>query len=175
MSALRLVALLVALTAGCAHNTASRSADDFARSLVYVAEAEIAAPPEVVFDVVADFATYPEWNPWITAIAGEAAPGAKITADLVLRDRPRTAPHLVMEVERPGRFCWRDRGATTAFAYGQRCRTFEATTIGTRFRVELLIAGPYTGLVERRFGAELQRRLEEETAALKGRVEALAD
>ncbi len=166
--------VLLALLGGCAHNTASRDAAEFARSVVFVAEAEIDAPPEVVFDVVADFASYPAWNPWLTAIDGPAKPGSRMVAEIVLGGRTRRAPHLVMEVERPTRFCWRDRGATTAFAYGQRCRTFERRADGgTSFRVELLVAGPFTRTVERRFGAELQLRLREETAALKGRAEGL--
>ena len=171
------LALLTLLLSGCAHNTASRDAGalEARGAVVYRAGATIHASPEVVFSVVADLDAYADWNPWITAARGVPEPGESVDVDLVLGGRQRVGLHTILEVERPSRFCWRDRGWTTAFAYGQRCRTFERLPDGgTAFHVELLISGPFTRTVERRFGAELRERLEEETAALAQRAEALA-
>jgi len=39
---------------------------------------EIDAPPQVVWDVVADFASYPEWNPFCTSVDGAFELGAPI-------------------------------------------------------------------------------------------------
>jgi uncharacterized protein YndB with AHSA1/START domain len=39
---------------------------------------EIAAPAVRVWDVLADFARFPEWNPFILRINGSAAPGARL-------------------------------------------------------------------------------------------------
>ncbi len=44
----------------------------------------IDAPAARVWEVLVDFARYPEWNPFITSIEGEAVPGAR----LKLRLRP---------------------------------------------------------------------------------------
>ena len=168
--------LLVMLATGCAHNTVSRDAAalEQAGGVVYRAEAVIDASADVVFSVVADVDRYSEWNPWLVKAWGDPSPGERVDADLVLRGKPRKARHIVLEVAPHTRFCWRDRGWTTAFAYGQRCRTFEALPDGrTRFHVELLVSGPFTRTVVRQYGAELQDKLAEETAALATRAEAL--
>jgi uncharacterized protein YndB with AHSA1/START domain len=41
-------------------------------------EIEIAAPPERVWAVLADFDSYPEWNPFIRRIRGQPAAGSKL-------------------------------------------------------------------------------------------------
>jgi hypothetical protein len=45
-------------------------------------EIEIAATPERVWQMLTDFAAYPEWNPFIVRIAGEARTGALLEAEL---------------------------------------------------------------------------------------------
>jgi len=41
-------------------------------SEIELASEEIAAPPELVWRILIDFAAYPEWNPFITAIEGRS-------------------------------------------------------------------------------------------------------
>lgn len=40
---------------------------------------EIQAPPPRVWDVIADFPRYPEWNPFILAVVGEVREGASVS------------------------------------------------------------------------------------------------
>ena len=39
---------------------------------------EIAATPGQVWDVLLDFAAYPEWNPFVRSISGGTTPGSKL-------------------------------------------------------------------------------------------------
>jgi uncharacterized membrane protein len=41
-------------------------------------EVEIEAPAERVWELLTDFATYPEWNPFIRSISGQPAPGERL-------------------------------------------------------------------------------------------------
>ena len=42
---------------------------------------EIAAPPEQVWAVLADLASYPEWNPVFREVSGQLTPGKRITIE----------------------------------------------------------------------------------------------
>ena len=46
------------------------------------ASLDIAAPPEAVWRVLIDWASYPDWNPTLRAIAGQPRKGAKITVSV---------------------------------------------------------------------------------------------
>jgi hypothetical protein len=39
---------------------------------------DIAAPPERLWAILTDFASYPEWNPFITSISGPLTPGENL-------------------------------------------------------------------------------------------------
>jgi hypothetical protein len=62
---------------------------------------EINASPEQVWAVLTDFDAYPEWNPFVTSIAGVAQPGARLVVRLqppggraiTMRPRVRSADH----------------------------------------------------------------------------------
>jgi hypothetical protein len=45
-------------------------------------EIEIAASPERVWDILADFAAYPRWNPFIRHISGELEVGERLEVRL---------------------------------------------------------------------------------------------
>ena len=58
-------------------------------------EIEIEAPPERVWAVLTDFASYPDWNPFIASIQGDLAEGSELRVELTppeagsFRFRPR--------------------------------------------------------------------------------------
>jgi hypothetical protein len=43
----------------------------------------IDAPIERIWDVLADFAAYPEWNPYVKAVHGAVAPEARVEMDML--------------------------------------------------------------------------------------------
>ncbi|MFD2261406.1 SRPBCC family protein [Lacibacterium aquatile] len=63
---------------------------------------DIPAPPRVVWDVLTDFASYPEWNPFIRRIDGEAVDGRSIRVWLKAPGRPtfKIRPRLTAMVPR---------------------------------------------------------------------------
>jgi hypothetical protein len=73
-------------------------------------ETPIAAPAEVVWEVLADLARYGEWNPFITSIEGDLSPGAELRATFLLPGRkPRTFTPTVTAVEPGKRISWLGR------------------------------------------------------------------
>lgn len=46
------------------------------------ASIDIAAPPEAVWKVLMDWSRYPDWNPTLRSIAGQARKGGKITVSI---------------------------------------------------------------------------------------------
>jgi len=68
---------------------------------------EIDASAEQVWAVLADFAAYPEWNPFVRRIEGWPQRGERLSVELapaqakVMRFRPR-----VLEAVRPERLSW---------------------------------------------------------------------
>jgi hypothetical protein len=61
-----------------------------------------------VYRVLTDFPRYPEWNPFITAIAGKLAPGEQLSVDLSLPEGSsyQLKPHL-MQVTENAELRWR--------------------------------------------------------------------
>lgn len=69
---------------------------------------DIDAPAEAVWAVIADFARYPEWNPFITALEGDLRVGARLRATFSLAHRkPRTFTPRVTVVEPGHELAWR--------------------------------------------------------------------
>jgi hypothetical protein len=58
----------------------------------------IAAAPETIWGVLADFAAYPSWNPYIQAVRGTVAPEAVVELDL-LYNHPKGKPEGVKATE----------------------------------------------------------------------------
>jgi uncharacterized protein YndB with AHSA1/START domain len=67
-------------------------------------EIEVAAPPEVVWDVMADFERWPEWNPDVKSVSVDGPVGEGTT--LVWRTGPTTIKSEVRESDRPASIGW---------------------------------------------------------------------
>ena len=51
---------------------------------------EIAAPPEAVWAVLADLASYPQWHPVFRKVSGQLVPGSKLTITSTIPSSGRT-------------------------------------------------------------------------------------
>ena len=153
------------------------------KTITWEHEAILDATPEEAWGVYLDFARYPQWNPFILEATPRAPPdeaspsrGDIVDIRVALGDKTRDMWHLIYELQpptrdRPGRFCWRDGGPSTAFVTGARCRSFAAHGDGqTRFRQLLIVGGGSRELARRRYGAILQDSLQRETEALQAEL-----
>jgi hypothetical protein len=137
-------------------------------------ELTIDSSPDVVFDVMTDFASYGAWNPWIVEASGTPREGEIVRVAVKLGKRTTRVDHRVLTNRRTNEFRWCDVGWFTVCAYGERARFLEpAPSGGVRYRVELTIKGPLTSLVRVLYGDALATGLKAETLALKERAEAL--
>lgn len=141
---------------------------------VAIEEAFVAAPKELVYDVVADVARYAAWNPWLVQAEGSAEVGGSVVADVRLGTRTTRADHRVLVAERGARFAWCDVGWFTPLARGRRFRSFVASGEGTRVITRLVVVGPLASLVDALYGAAMRDGMTKEMSALKARAEQLA-
>lgn len=73
-------------------------------------DVEIAAPPLRVWNVLTDFARFPEWNPFIVRIDGSPEPGARLRVEIKPPGRSAMAFSPTVLAARPGKeLRWRGR------------------------------------------------------------------
>ncbi|MCK5588562.1 MAG: SRPBCC domain-containing protein [Candidatus Lokiarchaeota archaeon] len=75
-----------------------------------VSEIEINAKPSKVWEVLVDFSSYPEWNPFMRKIEGELNVGSKleVTIDVPNRD-PMTFKPVVLKANPNEEFRWKTK------------------------------------------------------------------
>jgi hypothetical protein len=135
-------------------------------------EIDIDAPPERVWAVLTDFASYPEWNPFIRDISGRVETGAELDVRIVpprgrgMRFRP------TVTAAEPGReLAWLGHLLVPRIFDGEH--HFEIEDLGggrTRFVQRELFRGALAGVM----GSALDRTLQgfrEMNQALKERAE----
>lgn len=143
-------------------------------AIIYTEERDIAASTDTVFGVLTDFAQYPQWNPWIVRVEGQATVGSELLATVKSINSQRKVRHRVLAVERPQRFAWCDVGWFTVFTRGERVRQLQPLPGECcHYRCELRLTGPLAGLVDVLFGRAMRDGLAAEADALAGRAAAL--
>jgi hypothetical protein len=132
---------------------------------------DIAASPRAVWDVLVDFAAYPDWNPFIRRLQGEARVGARLEVTVQPPGgKPMTFRPTVLAAEPARELRWLGRVLVPGLFDGEHGFRLEATAGGCR----LHHGETFGGILVPLFGKMLddtERGFAALNAALKERVE----
>ena len=133
----------------------------------------IEAPPSAVWDVLMDFDSYPEWNPFIRSIDGEPVVGGKIEALLgASGKKPMKFAPTVQELSSPSTFSWLGSFGFKGVFDGRHAFELEETTEGTLFHQHEEFSGILAPIALPALRKATTRGFNEMNQALKARVEA---
>jgi uncharacterized protein YndB with AHSA1/START domain len=119
-------------------------------------EIDIAAPAEVVWEVLTDFDRWPQWNPEVKSMSwdGPLAPGSVFR----WKAGPGTIVSTLEEVDRPRYVRWRGRTMSIAAIHEWR---FEDRDGGTHVETNESFSGVLARLLRGSLQKQLDRALEE--------------
>lgn len=134
-------------------------------------EIEIAATAKQVWQVLVDFASYPDWNPFIRRITGEPKEGSKLEIKITTPSGTnRSYEPKVTKVEPEAELRW--FGKIPGFLSGEHIFSIQEAGPG---RVKFVHRELFSGLLTSFFGSSTDRDIkagfEEMNRALKKRVE----
>jgi hypothetical protein len=135
-------------------------------------EVEIDAPPERVWAVLTDFRSYPQWNPFVTSIAGRVERGAKLDVRIVPPGRRGMGFKPTVTAAEPGReLAWLGRVLLPGIFDGEHHFELEGLGDGrTRFVQREVFRGVLTPVMGSAFDNTLEG-FRQMNQALKHRVE----
>lgn len=137
----------------------------------YSVSRTIGAPPTVVWALLTDASTYPDWNPAVLSITGTM--GAGSTVKLVSVASPkRTFSLTVSGVEAPHRMVWSD-GMPLGLFRGTRTYLLQPVDAGTTFSMTEEFTGALSGLIARSI-PDLTPSFEQFADGLKSEAERVA-
>ncbi len=139
-------------------------------------EIEIGAPAERVWQILTDFASYPEWNPFVRSISGEAKEGAQLEVYLQPSGaRGMTFRPTVLNAEPSRQFSWLGHLFISGLFDGEHAFEIERLAENrVRFVQRESFRGLLVPLLLRMVENDTRRGFEEMNAALKSRAEAAA-
>ena len=129
-------------------------------------EIEVAAPPEVVWEVLTDFERWPQWNADVQSMSykGPLAPGSVFR----WKAGPGTIVSTLEEVDPPRSVRWRGRTMSIRAIHEWRLEPREG---GTRVKTEESFSGLLARLMRGSLQKTLDRALEQGLAHLKREAE----
>jgi uncharacterized protein YndB with AHSA1/START domain len=139
---------------------------DRSAAAVARAEAEIAAPPERVWELITGIERWPEWNPDVksASLDGEVAPGSTFR----WKAGPGTITSTLRHVDPPHEIAWTGKTMGIAAVHVHRLEPREG---GTRVVSEESWAGFPVRVLRGRMAKTLQTSLESGLAHLKAAAE----
>ena len=137
-------------------------------------EIEIDAPAERVWRLLTDFASYPQWNPFIRSISGRPIPGERLKVRLEPPGgRGMTFKPEVLEAEPNRKLRWLGHLLVPGLFDGEHSFAIQPLEESrVRFVQREAFKGVLVPLIARSLETNTQRGFEEMNRALKERVEA---
>jgi hypothetical protein len=137
-------------------------------------QVDIHASPERVWQILTDFTTYPQWNPFMPRASGSARRGERLTIRLQpVGGRPTTFRPTVLEVDPGKRLRWIGHLLVPGVFDGEHSFTIQPLGEG---RVRVVQQEHFSGLLVPLLAGSLDRRtlpaFEQMNQALKRRAEA---
>jgi len=140
-------------------------------------EIEINASAERVWDILTDFAAYPQWNPFIRSISGELEVGERLEVRLEPPDsRGITLRPTVLRAEPNRLMRWVGHLLVPGLFDGEHSLVTEPLEVSrVRFVQHEVFKGVLVSLLARSLDNNTLRGFEEMNEALKERAEALPE
>jgi hypothetical protein len=137
------------------------------------AQIDIQASPQRVWQVLTDFAAYPEWNPFITQASGAAAPGERLTVRMQpAGGRAMTFRPTVLEAAPQRRLRWIGRVLFPGVFDGEHSFTIEPLEHGSvRLTQQEDFRGALVPLLARSLDRHTLPAFEQMNQSLKRRAE----
>lgn len=138
-------------------------------------EIDSAAPPERVGAILMDFATYPQWNPFIKAIVGPLQPGAWLAITIQpAGSKPMRFAAKLLAVTPRCELRWRGRLFVPCVLDGEHRLAITPRPDGTtRFSQGERFSGLLVGLMRSGLTRDTQCGFEAMNEALKARAESV--
>lgn len=129
-----------------------------------ITEIQIQASTEKVWQILTDFARYPEWNPFIRSLTGNVSEGNKIEAHIdTMRFRPR-----VLAFQKNREFRWLGHLFFPGIFDGEhRFQLIENADGSTRFIHSEKFGGILVGLLSKKLDTETKAGFEAMNKKLK--------
>jgi hypothetical protein len=126
-----------------------------------------------VWKMLTDLPQYSSWNPWVVEASGNVVVGGNVNVTVILNGRSINASHIILDVIPCKRLYWKDSGWNSLFVYADRCRDLEVLSEGKiLLRQTLTIVGILSPLIKYIYGESLQQGIENESNAIKEKLEA---
>ena len=137
---------------------------------------EIAAPAELVWQVITDMPRYGEWNPFVTGCSSSLVVGEPIDMKVYVLPFFAQPQREFITRHEPGRsFCYGLEKTRVGALYSNRCHLVTPTGPDTcRYESNFEIAGWLSPLVALLTGPMLRRGFTQMSAAIRDRAESLA-
>lgn len=135
----------------------------------------IAAPPEQVWQILTDLASYPQWNPFVVSATGKLLEGERLQVHLCPPDSRSVTVRPTLSSVVPGQeLRWKGALGPGGLFDGEHTFRLQPLGRGTHFVQQERFTGALVPLVLPHLTDRIQQGFEEMNAALRTRAEQAA-